>query len=83
MPSDVSDYQVIGEGNKGGQTSLISGLSEGVLEDKREQEVSRREFSKRGWVGDQERAVVLKWQRKHDGLPNNKGAKAIGRARGR
>ncbi len=32
----VSDYQVMGEGSKGGQTGLISGLSKGVLEDERE-----------------------------------------------
>jgi len=29
----VSDYQVKGEGSKGGQTGINSGLSEGVLED--------------------------------------------------
>ncbi len=34
---------------------------------------NRRESSKRGRVGDQETVVVLKWQRKHDGLPNSKG----------
>ncbi len=32
-PSSVSEYQVMGEGSKGGQTGLISGLPEGVLED--------------------------------------------------
>jgi len=41
--SDVSDYQVMVEGSKGGQTTLISGLFEGVLEGEREQEVSRRQ----------------------------------------
>ncbi len=41
--SGVSDYQVTGEGSKGGHTGLISGLSEGVLEDEREREVSRRQ----------------------------------------
>jgi len=41
-PLDVSDYQVIGDGSKGSQTELISGLSEGVLEDEREQEVYLR-----------------------------------------
>jgi len=33
----------MGEGSKGGQTGLISGLPEGVLEDEREREVSRRQ----------------------------------------
>ncbi len=27
IPSDASDYQVIGEGSKGSQTGLISGIS--------------------------------------------------------
>jgi len=36
IPLIVSDYQVMGEGSKGGQTGVISGLFEGVLEDERE-----------------------------------------------
>ncbi len=30
IPSEDSDYQVMGEGSKGGQTGLISGLYEEV-----------------------------------------------------
>jgi hypothetical protein len=33
IPLIVSDYQVMGEGSKGGQAGLVSGLPEGVLED--------------------------------------------------
>jgi len=54
----------------------VRDLPEGVLEDggsRKSLEGRRRESSKRGRVGDQELAVVLKWQRKHDGLPNKKG----------
>ncbi len=43
---------------------------------------SRRESSKRGRVGDQEPAVVLKWQRKDAGLPNNEGDSLRGRRKG-
>ncbi len=57
-------------------------LVEGVLEDEREQEVSlvgsRGESSKRGRVGDQETAVVPKWQRRDAGLPYEKGASLEG-----
>ena len=56
----------MGKGSKGGQTSLFSGSSEGVLEDggsRKSLVGSRRESSMRGRVGDQERAVVLERQR--------------------
>ena len=43
IPLNISDYQVMGEGSKGGQTGLVFGLSRGILEDEREQEVSRRQ----------------------------------------
>ena len=33
----------------------------------------RREASKLGRVGDQRVVVVLKWKRKHDGVPHSKG----------
>ncbi len=61
-------------------------LVEGVLEDggsRKSLEGSRRESSKRGRVGDQQTAVVLKWQRKHAGLPNEKGASLEGDGRAR
>ncbi len=62
-------------------------LVEGVLEDEREQEVSlvgsRGESSKRGRVGDQEIAVVLKWQRKDDGVPYYEGVSREGDGRAR
>jgi len=57
----------MGEGSKGGQTGLISGLSEGVLEDggsRKSLVGSRRESSKRGRIGDQKPTVVQEWQRK-------------------
>ncbi len=44
---------------------------------------SRRESSKRGQVGDEKAVVVLKWQRKHEGLPNNKGVVLGGDGRAR
>jgi len=46
LPLIVSDYQVMGEGNKGGQTGLISGLSEGVLKDAGEPCGTRQETQK-------------------------------------
>ncbi len=56
-------------------------LSEGILEDggsRKSLVGSRRESSKRGRVGDQERAVVLKWQRRDASLPYSKGASLEG-----
>ena len=37
----------------------------------------------RGWVGDQKLAVVLKWERRDAGLPNNKGVALEGDGRAR
>ncbi len=56
-------------------------LVEGALEDggsKKSLAGSRRESSKRGRVGDQELAVVLEWQRKHDGVPYSEGVSLEG-----
>jgi len=51
----------MGEGSKGGQTGLISGLSRGFLEDEREQEVSRRQRKRvfQARAGRRSRPVVV------------------------
>jgi len=76
----------MGEGSKGGQTGRISGLSERVLEDEREQEVSRRQPKRvfQARVGRRSTdVVVLERQRKHDGLPYEKGVSLEGDGRAR
>ncbi len=60
----VYDNQVKGEGSKGGQIGLISGLPKGVLDDEREQEVYRRQPMRifQAKAGRRSKlAVVLKW----------------------